>query len=227
VAIVEPDTSELGPVERTIRGYELTGGLICSQDAQGLKSLDVILMGLNHAYDRATIAALHEAVSWGVGLLKEWWLGPMALRTREDVKERELILAESPVFPYHCPTGCATDLAATVVGEDPLFPTFTLGRRAVVRGCGPVYKVAKGATLVMAKDRVIEPQEHGIPGLGAARMPVVVKGKLGEGRVIVMNCLRPPMLMAQMGVGGDYLTELLVWLAGGEKKSESRSAKSE
>jgi RNA polymerase sigma factor (sigma-70 family) len=218
VAIVEPDTSELGPVERTMRGYELTGGLISSRDSEGLKSLDVILMGLNHVYDRAGIAALHDAVSSGVGLLKEWWLGGAMEERHEDPKERALILAESPICHYHCPSGCETDLPATVVEEHRLFPSFKLGDQATVRGCGPVYKVAKGATVIMTKDRVIGAKEHGIAGLGETRMPVVVVGELGKGQVIVMNCLRPPTLMEQMGVRGDYLTGLFGWLAGEKQR---------
>ena len=53
----------------------MTAGLVDATDVEGLKTLDVILLGINFAMAPGAAAALHEAVRSGVGLLNEWWTG--------------------------------------------------------------------------------------------------------------------------------------------------------
>src|SRR5207244_3653526 len=65
VSIAERGSTELAPIERTIREYELLGGLIDAADAEELGTLDVIILGINFAMAPAVARAFAEAVRGG------------------------------------------------------------------------------------------------------------------------------------------------------------------
>jgi hypothetical protein len=212
VGIVEPGTDALGPVERVLRDYELTAGLIDATDAASLQTLDVILFGMNWRSAPGVSRALHQAVRSGVGLLNEWWVDMLAPHV--DYEESALMRAEPPVYEFHTPHVCGPELPATVIREHPLLPGLRVGATLSVVGCGPVYRTRPGAIVLATKDVDIPPEQHGIAGLGTARMPVCVVGQVGRGRVYVTHILRQAALAATMSAPAeDYLLGVLRWLA--------------
>jgi len=212
VGIVEPGTSWRGPVERTLRDYELLGGLVDSTDEAALQTLDVILLGLNWSIDPQTSRAFASAVRSGVGLLNEYWTGMCdGGQSNQDVLD--LMLADSPYYGFHIGPMCNVLLPATVHDAHPLLPGCSPGRQFLVGGCGPVYRVAAGAQVLMSKDLVIDPTRHRIPGLGPARMPIYVVGRLGHGRAAVVHVWNHARLVESAGLGPHYFVDLLTWLA--------------
>jgi len=213
IGLTEPGTTGIGAIERTLREYELTGGLIDATDVAGLKTLDVILFGINIVLPDGVAAALVEAVSSGVGLLNEWWSG-WSTQPLFDRDTLALMLAGSPAYPYHTPGRCGTRLPATVHEEHALLPGFKRGDRVSAYGCGPVYRPAAKARVLISKDQVVTPEEHGIAGLGPQRMPVFVIGELGEGRVIVNNFWNDASFEQRLSIdAGEQLASMLEYLA--------------
>lgn len=214
VSIVEPGTSGRGPIERTLRDYELLGGLIDVTDVASLKTLDVIIFANNFDVAPAVTAALAEAVESGVGLLKEYWCGVVKIGGRQDdAGARKLLLADSPISAFHMPHHCGEQVPAVVEEEHPLLPGLKKGDRFKVSGCSPLYRVAPGATVPIFKDRWVSPEEHGIAGLGSIRPPAFIVGRLGEGRVVVIHEVNLPGLARRLHLGDNYFSTLLTWLA--------------
>lgn len=213
VAIAEPDTTGLPPVERTLRDYALTGGLIDATDADALRTLDVIIIGLNLAMTAPIVSAINAAVRAGVGLLNEWWTGDYDAG-RTNVELAQLFLADSPVHTHHV-GNCLQFLPATVVESHPLLPGLRPGGSFPVSACGPIYRVSPAARLLVAKDLPVRAEQHRIPGLGdTLRMPVVAVGTLGAGRVAVVNTYTHSDIADHLTVTlGEYLLNFLTWLA--------------
>lgn len=216
VGIAEPGTTGRGPVERVLRDYELTGGLIDATDVEGLKTLDVILLGTVFAIEPAVAAAFAEAVRSGVGLLNEWWTGGLG-PPQVDLNVRALMLAESAVCPLHVEPYCtlATHVPASVHVAHPLLPGLRPGDQVPVAACGPIYQPVPTARVLIEKNMIILADQHGIPGLGPARMPAYVVGELGRGRVVAALVLMLHGNFARhLDVGStEYITNLLAWLA--------------
>lgn len=212
VGIVEPGTSGLGSIERTLRDYELLGGLIEATDVPSLKTLDVILFPNNLAVSDAVAASLVEAVESGIGLLKEYWCGHME-GTHADPYARKLLLADSPIYSFHMPHHCGQFMRAVVNVEHPLLPGLQPGMSFQMTGCGPIYHVVPGASVLITKDRWVMPEEHGIVGVGKLRPPAYIVGRLGRGRAVVIHAGDHVAWARRLGLGGDYFTRLLMWLA--------------
>lgn len=214
VGIIEPGTSHLGMVERTLREYGLVGGLIEADDAQGLATLDVIVIGNNRRLDPPLANAICGAVrSAGVGLLNEYWTAA-EFPEADDPAVREMMLAASPWYAYHTPGRCGAMRPATVIREHPLLPGLKAGTRLDVKGCAPAYHVRADAQVLMIQEHTIPPSVHGMPSLGVLPMPSYVLGNLGRGRVAVINVWSHGRLLRYLNVGADeYFTNLLRWLA--------------
>jgi RNA polymerase sigma factor (sigma-70 family) len=215
VAIAEPNSTARGPIERTVREYELTAGLVDSTDRDALATLDVILLGLNYAVTPAQAGALADAVRGGVGLLNEYWLGLNGcVRCTDSANVCALSLAVPPMYAFHLRPRCGQRLPATVTAENPLLPGLKIGARLNVSACGPLYRVVDDARICIAKDLFVDPGEHSIPGLGPARMPVFVVGQLGRGRVVVSNVYHHEQIAGHLNVSASqYLAGLLRWVA--------------
>jgi RNA polymerase sigma factor (sigma-70 family) len=213
VGVVEPGTNALGPIERTIREYELNGGLIDATDAAALETLDVILIGMNFAMDAPIARAFNRAVRGGVGLLNEYWTGGTdEMWFNNDV--RDLMLSASPIHAVHTHSTCGLPASASVRDADPLIPGLAPGTSLTVSGCGPLYHLSEGARVLVERDRVVAPQEHHVPGLGPARMPVWIVGQLGKGRAIVQHTGNHHDFAKGLSITvGQYFTRLIQWLA--------------
>jgi RNA polymerase sigma factor (sigma-70 family) len=216
IGIVEPGTSGRGPVERALRDYELTGGLIDGTDVASLRTLDVILLGSVFAIDPAVAAAFAAAVRSGVGLLNEWWTGTVG-NSGADPNVRDLLLAASDVGACHVEPYCAIGqhVPGTVRAAHALLPGLRAGGKVDVAACGPMYRPAAAARVLIEKDMIVPAAHHRVPGLGGARMPAYVVGELGRGRVVVALVLMLHGDFARnLTVGPrEYITELLAWLA--------------
>ena len=213
VGIVEPGTDIMAPIERTLREFELTGGLIDATDEVALATLDVILFGVNLRLIPRMARAFNAVVRSGVGLLNESWTAQCELQeTTHDM--RDLMLAASPVYGFHTHPRCNVPMPATMLRAHPLLPGLRAGDVIPVFSCGPLYKPMDDAQLVMSKEMVISPQEHRIPGLGPARMPAWIVGQLGRGRVVVASIGHHPFFARKMSVRPeDYVADVLMWLA--------------
>jgi RNA polymerase sigma factor (sigma-70 family) len=217
VSIIEPDTSECGPVECAMREHELTGGLIDVCDADALKTLDVILLGWNRSLSDRAAAAINHAVRSGVGLLNEYWTGSYE-KMRESADIQGLMLAGCPIHAHHAAHHGQLG-PARVVHEHALLPGLKPGMPVAGRGCGPVYRPVEGATVLSVSQTIIGEQEHRIAGLGPTPMPICIAGQLGRGRVWVANCFDHHRLAPHLAVGfGDYLRDLLMWLGEGRRE---------
>jgi hypothetical protein len=216
VGIVQSSTSHLPPVERTLRDYDVLAGLIESTDADAMRSLDVILLGVNFFMTEIEAQAIAQAVRSGVGLLKELWIGMYhAHELLDSATMRELSLALPPWGAYHTLPVCGQTTSALVLEEHPLLPGLKAGDTITVSpACGPVYRVAPGSKVLMTKRPVLSPHEHGVAGLGPMSLPAFIVGNLGKGRVVVSNFFSQFELSAHLSVSPrEYLANLLGWLA--------------
>jgi RNA polymerase sigma factor (sigma-70 family) len=219
VGIVEPGTSHQGVIEGSLRDFGLLGGLIEADDAESLRTLDVILLGNYTARMSPTIArAIVDAVrSGGVGLLNECWAG-RSEGAYDDPDLMAIMLADSPVYPHHTPGRCCLPRPATVLRDDRLLPGLRAGTKLIVDGCGPAYRPLRHARVLVARDEQLTQEKHRVEGLGPLPMPVYVVGELGKGRVaIVQNWphwgLRQPFASTFNVSYQQYTQNLLNWLA--------------
>jgi hypothetical protein len=223
VAVVEPASAHRGIIECTIRDYEIIGGLIEADDVAGLQTLDVLLLGINWSMSRSVARAINQAVRGGMGLLNEYWTATQS-DSADDPAVVELMLADSVYHNYHMPGQCGLPLPATVLREHALLPGLKANTKMAVSGCGPAYRVRPDAQVLVSKDYVIPPAEHGISGVGPLTMPGYIVGQLGRGRVVVnhlwpargRNILPHPMFDLSRHLDIDrehYFLKLLHWLA--------------
>lgn len=216
VAIAEPGTTHLGLVERTMREHELTGGLIDASSAEELQTLDVIVLGRNFVMDDAVVRAINTAVRNGTGLLNEYWTQHGFGRV-DNPDVWDLMLSRSPIYCYHSPRFCGAQNTATVWAEDAeLLPGLKTGTSLMVRECGPAYLPREGTRMILTRDKIVQPREHGLAGVGGLPLPGYLLGQLGKGRVAVVHCWPHQALMPYLSVPAErYFPKLLAWLAAG------------
>jgi RNA polymerase sigma factor (sigma-70 family) len=211
VGIVEPGTECRPCIERVVRDFELTAGLIDATDEEGLRSLDVIVFGGNFHIEPRILDTLSRAIRSGVGFYKEWWLAADSINN--DPRQQALLLAGSPIGHYHTRPVHGMPVPATVVAGHPILAGIGVGTSLRVDGCGPVYKPAPEATVLVTKDRLFEPHEHQQPALGPAHQPVMLAGPCGRGRIVAMHLNAPDPMANHPRLQGDYMTNILTWLA--------------
>ena len=217
VAVVEPGTSGIGVVERTMREHDLTGGLIDSDDADALATLDVLILGVNYRLSLKQIAAIHAAVSAGTGLLNDWWMNMHGLaETGDDPRQRDLHLSASPVRMYHSPH-CGDRVMLHQVGTHELVAEDHAAgdpRQRLTSGCGPAFVAKPEASLVLEKGRPLSPMEHRVPGVGMLTLPALVIGTCGRGRVYVGTWSQTlPYLNPRLVPEAETTRKLIAWLA--------------
>jgi RNA polymerase sigma-70 factor (ECF subfamily) len=213
IGIVEPDTSEFGPVERTLRQFQLTGGLIDATDTAALRTLDVLIFGINFRLSPAIASAFAEAVRGGVGLLNERWCDVAQLEhANPDVMA--MMLAASPVFSFHHPQDCMQRLPAFVREEHSLLPGVREGDSVMAPACGPAYALAPGTRVLLSKDDRSPPIAGRVPFTGVECMPTYALGSLGRGRVLLTNFATQAALRPILSVSPEqHLVDVLAWLA--------------
>jgi RNA polymerase sigma-70 factor (ECF subfamily) len=212
IGVVEPGSSRHGPIEGVLRDYEVYGGLIDATDVQGLQTLDVILLGNNWVMTPAIARAFHAAVRSGVGLLNDCCWTDLFDYCGSNADVRALALAESATYRFHTTPVHETPMAASIHQEHCVLPGLRPGMEVIVPSCGPVYQVMPGAQVLMSRDHVVMPQEHGLAGTGPLRPPLFVVGQLGRGRVAVINVHAHRRIMMIPGLQNNYMDNLLAWL---------------
>lgn len=216
VAIAEPGTTHLGLVERTIREHELTGGLIDASRADEMQSLDVIVLGRNFVMDDAVARAINQAVHGGTGLLNEYWT-QRGFNRIDNPDVWDLMLSRSPIYCFHSPRFCGALSTATVWAEDAaVLPGLKIGMSLTVRECGPAYLAREGSRTLVTRDRMIQPAEHGLAGVGELPLPGYILGQVGRGRAAVVHCWPHQWLIRYLSIPAEqYFLNLLRWLAAG------------
>ncbi len=212
VGLVEPGTSAHAPIERTLRDYGITAGLIDITDVDSLLSLDAIYLGWSYATSTAALEATASAVSQGVGLYNEHFTSQLTT-DMSDPRMRRLMLSRSEIGFSHA-TPCISPRWATYHKRHPAFPGISAGTTFLVSGCGPLYKPVRGAEILMTRNDISEPNDliHSM-AVSAMRIPALVVGELGRGRVIVLNVLSPEGIFRHTAYQGDYLANIFQWLA--------------
>ncbi len=213
VSIVEPGTSHIGQVERLVREHQLLGGMVSAMDLDGLKTLDVIHVGLNFALAPGAAQAIVQAVRGGVGFLSEGWTGGWKQQLEPAVWE--LLLSATPVQPIHIDPCGRSMLPATIRQASPLLPGLQVGDEIPVSGCGPVYRPAEGTRVLITKRLHSSVAQGGLVDHGSVEMPVYLTGQVGRGRVIAVNLIPRSFLLPRLSVSlPEYFANVIAWLAG-------------
>lgn len=213
VGVVEPDTSQLGSVERTLREHEITAGLVNGTDLDELCSLDVLFLGPNFGMANGVLETLLKAVESGVGLLNEWWVSFSHSTLTTDSLRVRSILARPPVHQWHTVQWHDQPMPATVLREHPAIPSLCVGQRLTFNTCGPAYLPADGAEILAVKDYHVRPEEHGQPHVGALPMPGIVVGHIGKGRVLATNFSQMGYITGNPAIRHRFVPDALQWLA--------------
>lgn len=206
VAIVEPDTESLPGIERSLRHYDLTAGLVDGSDAEALATLDAIVVGNNYATAPSVITALHEAVRRGTGFYSQGWLACHS-RPRPDSRLAELLLSDGPTYKYHHPLGCSARWPMTVCRRHPMLPNLREGDLVEMGGCGLWVRPAPGCEVLVTNTLAASPRAD-LP----RPMPLVRAGRLGRGRVFVCASVGAGALYAGRDAGA-FLENAIRWLA--------------
>ncbi|MEM8872850.1 MAG: sigma-70 family RNA polymerase sigma factor [Planctomycetota bacterium] len=214
VGLIEPGTSDKGPVEATLRDYELNAGLIDATDAEALRTLDVISLGFDLMTSAAVLRAVCDAVQSGVGLHNEGYIGLDTIPANNP-DLRAVFLSASDVTDFHStPHGLPVPLR--VVGRHPAVPS-VVERDRTASACGPVYQPRADATTVLRKNLQRLKATH--PN-APATVPALVCGELGSGRVVVNSLQNNEILVDLSALDGPALVlDLLRWLAEPRRKS--------
>lgn len=213
IGIVEPDTSHLGPIERTLREYELTAGLIDGNDLDALRALDVIFLGPNFGMVESVLETVLRAVESGVGLMNEWWISFDHVTVMRNSAQVRSILAKPPVHKWHTERWHDQPMAATVIRQHPATPSLCAGQRIMFNSCGPAYFPVDDAEVLAVKDYRVKPHEHGQPNVGELPMPGIVVGHIGAGRALVTNFAQMRYMRENLTIRDRFMPDALQWLA--------------
>ncbi|MEO0588079.1 MAG: sigma-70 family RNA polymerase sigma factor, partial [Planctomycetota bacterium] len=194
VAVVDPGSEASGPIESTVRLFELYGGLMTIDDAAALGTLDVLLLGNNFYLSGGALSAVLSAVRGGVGLYQEGHCGSNDPGP-DDPRLRELMLAASPVVSY-CSgkpgtyEGHAQPIPGVVRSRHPAFPWLVPGGEVTISSCGSYYRPASGAVVVVSRTAAGRPNEQVSEDAPTFVAPAVIAGPLGRGRVAIAHFTR-------------------------------------
>ena len=213
VGLIEPGTSAHGPMEAALREHELTAGLIDGDDLYGLRTLDVIYLGLNFHAGPAVIRAVRLAVEEGVGLHNEAWTGTDTIPPDND-DLRAIYLSATPVEAYHTNPH---NIRVPAIFERPHPAVPSAGdHSAFASSCTPVFRPRDDATVVFSKRMVGLGGQPPHPAIReGGRVPtVLVCGTLGRGRVVVNGFLHNDRLAGGLSMPMDRaVVDMLTWLA--------------
>jgi RNA polymerase sigma factor (sigma-70 family) len=221
IGILEPRTSHLGHMERGLRHFELTDGLIEATDRNAMRRLDVIFLGHSYALSDSVIDAVLDAVEvGGVGIYHQGYAG-LYSPSLCDSRVQRLMLAGGPIAIYHTPGQHNLPLPGTVLRSHPVIAGMTAGTAMTLGGCGPVYKPRADAVVLIQKDPLVRPNDTGAgsgPGhLGGqveqGLMPVLVLGQVGRGRVAVVPQPDVRTILNHPAMQGDFLGRIIRYLA--------------
>lgn len=218
VGVVERGGTQFGPVESTLRDFELHAGTIYADDAEALRTLDVIVLGINLKLTPASAEAIRSAVRGGVGLYNESLTDSVNWGPELSPAVCELMLARPPVGHF-CASYfggvCQSPRSYRVQAAHPAAPGLVAGDTVTLGSCCAWFEPARGARgLVLSEDAVVGVGAP--PSAPARRMPALLAGSIGDGRALVPCIHEPrPLREACGGAGGAsrFVKEALLWLA--------------
>jgi hypothetical protein len=210
VAVIEPRSSGHGLIERAVRDYELFGGVIEITDAEGLGTLDVLMIGNDFFLSAAGARAVRSAVESGMGLNSGKFLGMLSLEP-DNPDLMALSLSATPVEPMHTePHNVQTPLE--IRGRHPAFPALRpgLGRSL---SCGAIFVPNDQAKVVLAR-RLVDVRGGARLHPTLDELPELVCGHLGRGRVISNRSIDSDWFKHLLAASPEQgLLDALRWLA--------------
>jgi RNA polymerase sigma factor (sigma-70 family) len=214
-AVVDPGTSDLGVVERSIREYEVMGGLMHWDSAEDLAMLDVLVAGHAFWMTPQIIKRIHQAVRGGVGLYNESYLTTDPGVPADLNEACEISLASPPMYQYCTPGAHGRLRPMCVQSRHPIIDGLNVGDRFVGPGCGHIFQPAAHANLLVAREDQVRPTYIDAPQFSPMRMPILLTGQLGDGRVIKVNINPSPQMPFHHhpALRGRFATNCFNWLA--------------
>ena len=216
VTITDPQSSAQGVVERVVRDYELYGGLISSDDLEGLQTLDVIIIGSCASLPPRMLRNVRRAVEAGTGLFNDGWLAISHLgHNHPDIMALSLqatpgrFICAAPSLGIKCQemhlhgaTG-----PVTVVAEHPAVPSWRIGQQFDAWPCGLTFDPVPGAAVIATREL-----PRGASG-PAATTPYLTAGPCGRGRVLFLQQIATHELVPRWTADHSFVTDALLWLA--------------
>ncbi len=217
IGLVEPRTDRHGPIERTIRDFDLTAGVMDASDHDALQTLDVIWLGWQFVMLPRVARAIHDAVRSGVGLFSQGEKGPISAR---NPTVQALLLSDGkperfctwPTHGHH-----HVRLPATVERRHPALPGLRVGDRLRVDGCSLLVDPVPDAQVLVRFDEPRRPNyPHDDPPPDRPPRPpiAVAAGRIGRGRVMAVYTHYTQPLFDHPRPHGSTIPDLLAWLAG-------------
>ena len=225
VGVIEPRTSHLGPIESTLRDYELNAGLIDITDTEALATLDVLIMPHRLFHIPRFIRPVLAAVRSGLGMLQEGHCGNFisGASGNDDPDLCAFKMARPPV-EFYCTSirngsvvGHNLPVPATVLTAHPATPWLGRGQSISALSCCDLIDPADGVTVIAARDEPLQAVKN--PRRPPLRTPVVLAGSIGRGRAVYLNMVLGDTVFGEPAVGHARLVDTLAWLAGTGKSS--------
>ncbi|MEM8783419.1 MAG: sigma-70 family RNA polymerase sigma factor [Planctomycetota bacterium] len=238
VSLLEARTGDDPVIERTVRDYELTAGVIDLADPGDLSVLDVIVLGHAFVVLPEVARRVRDAVRGGTGLLVTGHAG--AIHGSADLGlMADLMLADGPIGNHcvHLDPACTHDwnslsCPGIVRRRHPAIPGLVPGQTMKLWPCGAVYRPKADATVIIETCEAHpptgirqtpaagqNPEDQATAQLPPLPMPTLVSGHLGSGRVLVFNTSRiEHWHESHPFIAPTLKRDLLAWLAEPRRK---------
>ncbi len=225
ITIAEADSLDDPVLERTVRAFEITDGLVAiGPDADhDLRHLDVIILGHNFVLRQDVAERVVDATERGTGLMSYHHTGTLGQSADPRLIER-IKLAESHICNYcGVRAGIIHDhidgvLPGHVRERHPAAPGLVPGQAMSLWPCGSLYRVKRDARVIVATDAELTGNGHfdtpdPLP-LSPMPMPVMVSGSIGRGRVLAFSTSRIEHWHERHPfIGPTFKEDLIAWLA--------------
>ncbi len=201
----------MGIVEQQIRQYKLGGGLMSWHGAEALASLDVIAVGHTFNIPDAALERIHQTVRAGVGLYNESYLDWEDTLRQKNMSE--LSLGKPPFYTFCTPGGHGRPRPVKVQHPHPIIEGLSVGDGFDVPGCGLIYTPVPGARVLIAREDAVRPSFADVPGFVPTRIPILMTGQVGTGRVVKVNTVSGRPFHTHPALRGRFVTNCFNWLA--------------
>lgn len=229
IAVIEPKTEDQPQIERIIRGYDLTAGLMYGTDPDALRTLDVIYLGWQARISAPLIRAIADAVREGVGCYNAGVTytheADYHRTTRENHFMQGLRLSDAVLGAY-----CTTDVGwskgrhmvcvpVTIQNRHETLPGLEPGDRLMLGGCGLLLRPAPGVQVLATQERLVrhtcQCHECRASPMSTGELPMheILVGNYGRGRVFMSQSPETEPLINHPKTEGDWLENLFLWLA--------------
>ncbi len=222
VAIVEPGYGDTASTEFAIREFELNSGVISADDAEGLSTLDVIVLGISRSIPDPVLDAILSAVRGGVGVLKHAWVASKYPGNR-DPRIQALSMCQANAKQYCIPFGCGQPRSYRVLRRHPIFThtRWSPGSTITANACLQCQTPVESATVLIERVEPLSPNRADCNTQPSdvhlvKRWPAMWVGRVGKGRALAAAT---PIIGESPGweskrLDHTFLARALTWLAG-------------